>query len=354
MDVQIFHGAFALILAFQLLSCRAWLGSLMSCFFVENSTNLHVSASLISIPLAYFLGKYLGPPIAKLQAEPKMMLMVALIPITYYIVGMMRYLFDFYSLDSVENLTHLINYIDAWFILIFLIYTLVSLHVFEEKKGLDVERAVLLRMHDHAVVELKQLHRQSEIERMHKHDLRHHGNYLLSLLPENIDSKVIEYIDSVLISPERSEVLLSNNESLNLLLNFYKKKSESLEIPLDIQIAVEVYADISMIDLCNLLSNGLENAVNACKNVEKSQRRISLKLKTTGQTLSIDLRNTFSEMPHFVHDMPVSSEAQHGYGTKSMLRICEKYSGITRFDVIDQEFRFQTILRNQIGNHYNL
>ncbi len=348
LKVPFFHSTFSLILAFQLLSCRKWVGELFHYFMIDIVPNVNLSIVFCTFPLAFILGKYLAPPIAQLREEPKLMLIVTVVPITYYMFTVFTYALEFFAFSiTVENMIALLKYIDAWFTIVFLLYILISLRIFEKIKKVDIDNAVLLRMHNHVEMELKRLHGQSEIEQMHRHDLRHHGNYILSILPTNTDKKVLEYIESVLISPETPQTLLSNNESLNLVLNSYKTQAKQSNIHFELQIGVEEYSGLSMIDLCSLLSNGLENAIKACKDLDVSKRRIFLKIKTQGQMLSIDLRNTFSKKPKFVNDLPISLEEKHGYGTKSMLRICEKYNGITRFYVVGDEFRFQTILQNQ-------
>lgn len=346
-NIPFYHSIFSLILAFQLLSCREWVGSFFNQLTFNTLICLNFSIIFFSLPLAFLISKYLAPPIAQLQKEPKLMLIVSIIPLTYYVFTMLLFIWEIFDLANIEYITPLLNYVDIWFTLIFIIYTLISLRIFEKIKNADIERAVLLRMQNHAEIELKQLHRQSEIEKMYQHDLRHHGNYLLSLLPCDIDENIVEYIKSVMINPKDYQSVLSNNESLNLILNFYKKQSDNFEIDFEIKIGIEEYSGISMIDLCSLLSNGLENAVKSCRDCEKNNRKIYLKIKTQGQTLLIDLRNSFSKEPIFVNDLPITLEEKHGYGTKSMLSICEKYNGITRFYVADKEFRFQTIIQNK-------
>ncbi|MFI3202091.1 MAG: ATP-binding protein [Eubacteriales bacterium] len=346
-EVPLLHGFMALILAFQLLTCRIWLGGFFSFITVHTPFAHNCFTVLFSIPLAFFLGKYLAPPIAKLKSESKIMLTVSFIPITYYIFGMIHYIWGIYAFDSVETFEYLLNYIDGWFILVFIVYTVISMGIFNEKKQVDIERAVLFNIQNHTADNLKQLHKQYELEQLQKHDMRHHGNYLLSLLPVGTDERITDYIQSVLINQKFSPLLLSNNESLNLVLNHYKKKADEFDILFEIQIEVVDYSSFSTIDLCTLLSNGLENAVNACKELSQEKRNISLKMRTNNSTLSIDLRNTFSKQPQFVDDLPITIEEAHGYGTKSMLRICEKYNGITRFCVIEKKFCFQTVLQNE-------
>ncbi|MFI3115881.1 MAG: GHKL domain-containing protein [Clostridia bacterium] len=339
--VPLVHATFSLLLAFQMLSFRTWIGATFGAFFGEQ-TSIDFTLSLISIPLSSIVAIYLAPYIAKLRGEPRFMVYVGFAPLCYYII---TYILSIYSLVSLENMDEFLNFINAWFVLIVVVYTLFSLNFFKIKRDSDVEKAVLVSIQNNAQSQLKQLHNQYEIENIYRHDMRHHGNYLLSVLPENTDEEITEYIKSVLIYPVKSREVLSSDKNLNLLLNFYKKQAQDTKISFVMDISVKNYSGIDMIDLCILLSNGLENAFNA--NTENG--KVSLRMWTKGKTLSIDLRNTFLKEPEFLNDLPYTKDENHGFGTKSMLRICEKYRGVTCFSVLDDEFRFQTVMSNDIN-----
>lgn len=346
MSVSLFHSTLSIILAFQLLSCRVWLGEFFNLITLKTALASDFFIVLLTFPLAFLFGKYLAPPIVKLKEEPKLMLVVSVIPITYYLIIGMMYFFNFYEYNLFQTNEYLFNFIDAWFSIIFIIYTLISLRIFDEKKQTDIDHEVLISIKNYTQKNLSQLKKQYELEVIHRHDMRHHGNYILSLLPNDTDENIINYIKSVMINPDVSNDLISNDETLNLVLNYYKQKCNELKIPLYIKINVEDYSNFSTINLCSLLSNGLENSVKATKDLPEEQRKISLKMQSKKHSLSIDLRNSYFNEPKFVNDLPVALEKYHGYGTKSMLRICQKYNGITRFYTVDNEFRFQTMLQN--------
>lgn len=336
--IPLIHAIISLLLAFQMLSVRTWLGTIIGEFF-GGQTAINLATSCISIPLSCLIALNLAPYIAKLRGEPRFMVYVGFAPLCYYIV---TYILSIYSLISLENMNDFLRFIDAWFVLIVVAYTLFSLNFFKIKLNADVEKAVLVSMQNHTQTELKQLYNQYEIENIYRHDMRHHGNYILSILPENADKEISEYIKSVMISPNQSRENLSANRNLNLLLNFYKKQANDTGISFEMNIIVDDYSGIDIIDLCSLLSNGLENAFKA----NKPEGKVSLRMWSKDKTLSIDLRNTFLEKPKFINDLPYTKEKNHGFGTKSMLRICEKYRGITSFFVDDNEFRFQTVMSN--------
>lgn len=343
MKIRISHAIISLVLAFQLLSPRSWLGGVIVYFGINNIILQNMLTSLISFPLAFLIGYYLAPSIARLKDDIKIMFLVALVPFCYYIS---TYVFSIYSLITIEDTQLLLKFANGWFVLAFLAYTTVSIYIFEEKNNLDMEKNVLLRMQNQTKTELEQLHKQYELDQIHRHDLRHHGNYILNLLPPNTNPDITDYINSVFLSQESTTFSYSNDKNLNLLLNFYRKKAIDMNTDFSIHIGVEDYSNFTMIDLCSLLSNGIENALNATSDLSEAQRKITLIIRTADQTLCIDLRNSFSKQPIFVDGMPISLDDKHGYGTRSMLKICQKYNGISNFSVSDNEFRFQAVLSN--------
>jgi sensor histidine kinase regulating citrate/malate metabolism len=98
-------------------------------------------------------------------------------------------------------------------------------------------------------------------------------------------------------------------------------------------------------ELCSLLSNALENAINACEKIPDSNKRhIKLHMFSKNNKLCIDIRNSYNTEPVFDQGIPVSKEPGHGFGTKSMARIVEKHKGIYRFSVKDGLFIFQVTI----------
>jgi sensor histidine kinase regulating citrate/malate metabolism len=60
--------------------------------------------------------------------------------------------------------------------------------------------------------------------------------------------------------------------------------------------------------------------------------------------MCIDVRNTYQTEPVFYQGLPVTKEQGHGFGTKSMIHIVEKYGGVYQFSVKDGWFIFQAAI----------
>ncbi|HEY5585752.1 MAG TPA: ATP-binding protein [Ruminiclostridium sp.] len=98
-------------------------------------------------------------------------------------------------------------------------------------------------------------------------------------------------------------------------------------------------------DLCVILSNAIENAVNACKRIPiANDRIIRIICKTKNDKLFIQIANSYEGTIIFVDDMPISIEENHGLGTKSIAAVAQKYGGVYSFTTEDEVFKTSIIL----------
>ena len=144
---------------------------------------------------------------------------------------------------------------------------------------------------------------------------------------------VIKYISPYIIKLE--------NESKTILSIFFF---------LPLTYYVSEYAFTVYTDLCSLLANALENAINACKLVQpapaaiNSNRIITVKVFDKNNKLCINITNTYAVEPVFVNNTPVSDKAGHGIGIRSIISVIEKYNGVYDFFTEDGVFYFQACI----------
>jgi len=135
-------------------------------------------------------------------------------------------------------------------------------------------------------------------------------------------------------------VLWKRNCKFNFVL--FAAKAKQSEVRLTIDAKLPDSYPFSDTELCSLLSNTLENAIHASKQItDISKRIIHLRMFSRNNKLCIDIRNSYQKEPVFHHGLPVSKEQGHGFGTKSMAHIVEKYGGVFQFSVKDGWFIFQ-------------
>lgn len=107
---------------------------------------------------------------------------------------------------------------------------------------------------------------------------------------------------------------------------------DSKDIRLECILDVSGFESIDSVDLFSLLSNSLNNAIEASAKVEDPEkRRIWVKSASRGELLFLSVQNYFDGKLKFCGDglfkTTKRDEKYHGFGLKSMKMVAEKYNG---------------------------
>lgn len=130
--------------------------------------------------------------------------------------------------------------------------------------------------------------------------------------------------------------------TVNLILSAFAAKAKQSGILLMIDAKLPDSLPLSDTELCSLLSNAFENAIQACEKItDNTEPIIRLRVYSKNNKLCIDIRNSYQAEPIFHQGLPVSQEQGHGFGAKSMSHIVENHGGVLQFSVKDGWFIFQ-------------
>lgn len=173
-----------------------------------------------------------------------------------------------------------------------------------------------------------QLENQQRIRKM-KHDMKAHTVTLSGLLAAGKVKEAQEYLKSV----EKEMTMLSGrfcaNPYLNAVFDQYSQKLEELgaECRMDIQIGEE---ELPYMELCQILSNGLENACDALKGLGAEEREASVQMKYNRNYLIIRIRNRCQSGLHVEKGtIPVTDKegCDHGFGLATVQEAAQKLAG---------------------------
>lgn len=185
-----------------------------------------------------------------------------------------------------------------------------------------------------------------------RHDMNNHILVLKNLIHTKQYDILQDYIDDIC-----DEVSLANdfvfmkNKALSALLYNKSINSKTKQIDFEALISVD-YIDIPEKDLCSLLGNLLDNAIEACEKV-KGNKYIKLSMYVKNNCYYIECNNTFAEAPVIARNTLIStkkSKALHGIGFKNMKSIVKKYGGTLEYTYYDL-FKVIIILPYNIDNH---
>lgn len=162
-----------------------------------------------------------------------------------------------------------------------------------------------------------------------KHDFKNHLETICILVDNGEYKESKEYINS-LISEKIDSVLIminSGNRPIDAILASKMSFCNNSKIKFTCNILCDLKGIPSM-DICTILANALDNAIEASKNVKNSQ--IELIFERNRNFLSITVKNRIEKS--VLNDNPYlkstkTNEDVHGIGIKSMKSVAQKYHG---------------------------
>ncbi len=184
------------------------------------------------------------------------------------------------------------------------------------------------------------------------HDFHNHIGVLRQLLSHDKPEDAMTYLDA-LQEPvrEMTDTVWTGDETADYLINSKAAAAADHGITFRTQAEFPRHTNIRSADLCAILGNLLDNALDAAKQVpEPEQRLIRLTIRRINQMLIIKVENSFSSPPAMENGSLVTTKKDqglHGWGLKSARTAAEKYDGTIRTSHSEQIFRAVATLSYQ-------
>lgn len=324
------------------LCCQAprWIGFLASAIFGSRRAD-HIFYIATGFLAYFFLQRYVAASVRLLMEKSyKSCLLLGGVPLLYYVFDYVTAVYTNLLFSGTEWAVQFMPSLVSIFYFVFII-----LYYAETQKqaGLERERDMLDAQFRLAQTEFASLRQLQQASLAYRHDMRHHLAFLQGLAASGRIDEISQYLNTVqsdidAITPMR----YCQNETVNLILSAYVGNARQAGITLTIDATLPDTLPFSDTELCSLLSNALENAIHACKQIpEKEKRIIHLRMFSKNTKLCIDIRNTYHYEPVISNGLPQTNQHGHGFGTKSIVHIVEKHGGVYRFFVKDGWFIFQ-------------
>ena len=186
------------------------------------------------------------------------------------------------------------------------------------------------------------------------HDFRAHLNTLDGMLMQqsrNLDA-IQAYVHS-LQSQQNERILLVNTHhaTLDALLN--QKALVAKNRKVDIQFSVNDLSPvkIDMVDLTVVISNTLDNAIEACEKLPEADRQIYVQVLLEENELFYAVRNKTLPVDMIANQLPSTTKENpsfHGYGLQNVQSTLEKYRTLYAMNYENGWFEFATELPNTL------
>lgn len=228
---------------------------------------------------------------------------------------------DCYPLKSVFLITDM---------LLFICLVSAAYVMFTENAAAEAERKALAIKETAAREAYAALEENTRRSSEFRHEIKNHIMAMSALAHREEHDKLMKYIDKL-----DGEAVLLNSSSytehflINAILQKYSAKASEAGVRFDGVAVVPPVIGISDEDICSLLMNMLDNALEAARIPPAEKPFISVKLRMTGGFFTVVCKNScgaqLAENADGEYQTSKDDRSAHGFGIKQMRRVAEKY-----------------------------
>lgn len=282
----------------------------------------------------FFRKRLPGEPVSLSSGLWKLMLGLAVMPFfpLVAVVGLTYYRYDslVYIVSKNQGLAVLPAVLLGSLLLLRAIITLTDYERLQSESRLSALREMYYQG----------LQREQNQVRTLRHDMRNHMAVLQGLLDNGNTGKAEEYLRELLGSAALSGGRrICAHETANAVLSVKLGEMERLGIPSDLQVNLPEKLDISDTDLCALLGNALDNAMEACTKVKTPDIRLRCRMDKGMLMLMVSNPLSGDEKPGL--GTTKADGKNHGFGLPGMAEIARRCGG--SLDTRTEDGRFELI-----------
>ena len=217
------------------------------------------------------------------------------------------------------------------FILLAVIAAIISIMLSSRYQENKRENEMMLLTNTMLEKNYSQVQRNQEQIRQQMHDFKNHLRTIDGLLIQ--DNKAKEYVSELLSTAyTQSTYCQSGNAVIDSIINCKQTDSETQQIAFSCQIDLPESFNIAAIDICAILGNQLDNAIEACAKIEDVDKRFIHVIIAAKETfvmfkvVNSAARNPFNEKNELITEKD-NSKGIHGFGVKNIKETVSRYNG---------------------------
>ena len=263
-------------------------------------------------------------------------------------VVLASFLYIISTRNASTNQQSIINYSIAFLIIIIIaIFIIINMI---KKKNIQINNYKLEKLHgEYQKLYVEEARTQYDTISKLRHDLKNQWLAVYRLIEENKSDEAAEYIrENISIIKSVEPKLFTQNEIVNAVVNSKLSFASAMGIEVSC-FSTNDFSGVSNIDWCNLLSNMLDNAVEACLGISGDiDRHIELTISKSDNTYTIIISNTIENSVLAYNPNLRSTKhnsENHGMGTKIIKDIVSKHNGTCLFYENNNEFNCKAILQ---------
>ncbi len=169
-----------------------------------------------------------------------------------------------------------------------------------------------------------------------RHDIRNHIAVVKDLLQSGKLEEAVSYMEDLDDMAEKMSFPVStNNPVVDILLGNKLGIAKNMGSDVECSLFLPYPCGLKDIDICIVLSNALDNAIQACKGLDAGiEKQIYVSGSVQGDFLMIETRNSFSGKGVF----------KEGTGLSNVKKVAEKYNGAMSIETRENVFILHVLL----------
>lgn len=176
-----------------------------------------------------------------------------------------------------------------------------------------------------------------------RHDIRNQYSYAEILLENGQYDEAKKFFRSIGNDIDVSLAYVdSGNKNIDAIINMEMSKADAKGVKTDVSVVVPPRLPFSDTALCSIISNLIDNAVEACVRFDLKQQGVCVRIYPRQDYLYICVKNTLPsdvDRDRLLSLNTVKSDSvNHGYGTQIVKRLVAQYDGYVTYSVENDEF----------------
>ncbi len=192
-------------------------------------------------------------------------------------------------------------------------------------------------------------YREEETKKF-RHDYRNHLNSLQILCKEKRYNDVENYINDI---SERlngcNKYITVCNSFVDAILNYYYQKTNKNNVKFNVSGKLPKVCYINLFDLCTIISNLMDNALEALEYINESDRYIEITFRYDDLMIYCNIINPYNGELNIYKNIITSKKnnKNHGYGLSNVRKSVNLYNGSMEIKTDNMVFEVLIALINQ-------
>lgn len=162
-----------------------------------------------------------------------------------------------------------------------------------------------------------------------RHDYHNHMQVMKAQLALGNLEEIQEYLNALEKELDHVDTLVkSGNLMTDAILNSKLTLARRQKIRINCNAKIPERISVEDVDLCVILGNLMDNALEACKQIAEENRFLRIYMKVNKSQLYLSIQNSAKEDPDFNEQNYITKKrGNHGLGMKRVQTAVEKYQG---------------------------